>query len=60
MINNKIKKYIFIKNLNEKIIKNIKKLDNVEIIFNNEDFNNVSLKQCIEIRDFCLKNKIRL
>jgi thiamine-phosphate pyrophosphorylase len=60
MINNKIKKYIFIKNLNEKIIKNIKKLDNVEVIFNNEDFNNVSLKQCIEIRDFCLKNKIRL
>ena len=60
MINNKLKKYIFIKNLDEKIIKNIKKLNNVQIIFNNEDFNNVSLKQCTKIRDFCLKNKIRL
>ena len=60
MINNNLKKYIFIKNLDEKIIKNIKKLNNVQIIFNNEDFNNVSLKQCIEIRDFCLKKKIRL
>jgi thiamine-phosphate pyrophosphorylase len=60
MINNNLKKYIFIKNLDEKIIKNIKKFNNVQIIFNNEDFNNVSLKQCIEIRDFCLKKKIRL
>jgi thiamine-phosphate pyrophosphorylase len=60
MINNKIKKYIFIKNLNEKIKKNIKKLNNVQIIYNNEDFNNISIKQLIEIRDFCLKNKIPL
>jgi thiamine-phosphate pyrophosphorylase len=60
MINNKFKKYIFIKNLDEKIIKNIKKIDNIQIIFNNEDFNDASLKQCIEIRDFCLKNKIPL
>ena len=60
MINNNLKKYIFIKNLDEKIIKNIIKLNNVQIIFNNEEFNNVSLKQCIEIRDFCLKKKIRL
>jgi thiamine-phosphate pyrophosphorylase len=60
MINNNLKKYIFIKNLDEKIIKNIKKLNNVQIIFNNEDFNNVSLKQYTEIRDFCFKNKIRL
>ena len=60
MINNKLKKYIFIKNLDEKIKKNIKKINNVQIIFNNEDFNNVSLRQCIEIRDFCAKNEIPL
>ena len=60
MINNKLKKYIFIKNLDEKIKKNIKKLYNVQIIFNSEDFNKVSLNQCIEIRAFCAKNKIPL
>ena len=60
MITYKLKKYVFIKNLDEKIKKNIKNLSNVQIIFNNEEFNNVSLKQCIEIRDFCLKKKIRL
>ena len=58
MINNKLKKYIFIKNLDEKIIKNIKKINNTQIIYNNEDFNNVSLKECAEIREFCAKNKI--
>jgi len=46
MINNKLKKYIFIKNLDEKIKKNIKKLNNVQIIFNNEHFDNLSLKKC--------------
>jgi len=60
MINNKLKIYIFIKNLDEKIKKNIKKLNNVQIIYNNEDFDTDALKQCIEIKHFCLKNKIRL
>jgi len=60
MLNNKLKKYIFIKNLDEKIKKNIKKLNNVSIIFNNDEFNEVSFKQCLAIRDFCLKNKISL
>jgi thiamine-phosphate pyrophosphorylase len=60
MINNKLIKYIFIKNLDEKTKKNIKKFNNIKIIYNNEDFNNISLKQCIEIRNFCFKNKISL
>ena len=60
MLNNKLKKYIFIKNLDEKIKKNIKKLNNVRIIFNNDEFNEVSFKQCLAIRDFCLKNNISL
>jgi len=60
MINNKLKKYIFIKNLDEKIKKNIKKLNNVQIIFNNEHFDSFSLKECIKIRDFCVRNKIPL
>ena len=60
MINNKLKKYIFIKNLDEKIKKNIKKLNNVQIIFNNEHFDNFSLKECLKIKDFCVKNKIPL
>jgi hypothetical protein len=53
MINNKLKKYIFIKNLDEKIKKNIKKLNNVQIIFNNEHFDSFSLIECIKIKDFC-------
>lgn len=60
MINNKLKKYIFIKNLDEKIKKNIKKLNNVQIIFNNEEFDSSSLRECIKIKDFCVKNKIPL
>ena len=60
MINNKLKKYIFIKNLDEKIKKNIKKLNNVQIIFNNEHLDSFSLKECIKIKDFCAKNKIPL
>jgi thiamine-phosphate pyrophosphorylase len=60
MINNKLIKYIFIKNLDEKTKKNIKKFNNINIIYNNEDFNNISLKQCIEIRNFCFKNRIYL
>lgn len=60
MINNKLKKYIFIKNLDEKIKKNIKKLQNVQIIFNNEHFDRFSLKECLKIKDFCAKNKIPL
>jgi len=60
MINNKLKKYIFIENLNEKIKKNIKKINNAQIIFNNEDFNSISLKQSLELRNFCAKNQIPL
>jgi thiamine monophosphate synthase len=60
MITYKLKKYVFIKNLDEKIKKNIKNLSNVQIIFNNEEFSNTSLKQCLEIKDFCSKNKIPL
>jgi thiamine-phosphate pyrophosphorylase len=58
MIKNKLKKYIFIKDLNEEIKKNIKKLCNVEIIINNIDFSEVSLKRFLEIQNFCQKNKI--
>lgn len=58
MIINKLKKYIFIQNLNEEIKKNIKKLSNVEIIINNVDFNEISLRQILEIQNFCKKNKI--
>jgi len=58
MILNKLKKYIFIKNLNEEIKKNIKKLSNVEIIVNNIDFNDTTLRQILEIQNFCQKNKI--
>jgi thiamine-phosphate pyrophosphorylase len=60
MINSKLKKYIFIENLDEKIKKNIKKLKNSQIIFNNEEYNKISLRQCMEIKDFCIKNKILL
>jgi len=58
MIKNKLKKYIFIKDLNEEIKKNIKKLCNVEIIINNIDFSEISLKRFLEIQNFCQKNKI--
>jgi len=58
MIINKLKKYIFIQNLNEEIKKNIKKLFNVEIIINNIDFSEISLKRFLEIQNFCQKNKI--
>jgi thiamine monophosphate synthase len=58
MIINKLKKYIFIQNLNEEIKKNIKKLSNVRIIINNIDFNEISLRQILEIQNFCKKNKI--
>jgi thiamine-phosphate pyrophosphorylase len=58
MIKNKLKKYIFIKDLNEEIKKNIKKLRNVEIIINNIDFSEISLKRFLEIQNFCQKNKI--
>lgn len=60
MINNKLKKYIFIENLDEKIKKNIKKLKNCQIIFNNDEHDKISLKKCIEIKDFCIKNQIPL
>ncbi|NBZ97483.1 MAG: hypothetical protein EBS46_01735 [Proteobacteria bacterium] len=58
MIISKIKKYIFIKDLNEEIKKNIKKLNNVEIIINNIDFHQISIRQILEIRNFCKKDKI--
>ena len=58
MIINKLKKYIFIKDLNEEIKKNIKKLSNVEIIINNIDFNEISLRHFFGIQSFCKKNKI--
>jgi thiamine-phosphate pyrophosphorylase len=58
MIKNKLKKYIFIKDLNEEIKKNIKKLCNVEIIINNIDFSEISLKRFLKIQNFCQKNKI--
>ena len=60
MINNKLKKYIFIENLDEKIKKNIKKLKNCQIIFNNDEHDKITLKKCIEIKDFCIKNQIPL
>jgi len=46
MIKNKLTKYILIQNLNENNIKNIKKLTNIKIIYNNEVFNDISLKEC--------------
>ena len=59
MIKNKLTKYILIQNLNENNIKNIKKLTNVKIIYNNEEFNDISLKECKKIKHFCNINKIQ-
>jgi len=59
MIKNKLTKYILIQNLNENNIKNIKKLTNIKIIYNNEEFNDISLKECKKIKHFCKINKIQ-
>jgi thiamine-phosphate pyrophosphorylase len=59
MIKNKLTKYILIQNLNENNIKNIKKFANIKIIYNNEEFNDVSLKECKKIKHFCKINKIQ-
>jgi len=59
MIKNKLTKYILIQNLNENNIKNIKKLTNIKIIYNNEVFNDISLKECKKIKHFCKINKIQ-
>ena len=59
MIKNKLTKYILIQNLNENNIKNIKKLTNIKIIYNNEEFNDISLNECKKIKHFCKINKIR-
>jgi len=54
----KLKKFIFIQNLNEKIKKNIKKLNNVRIIYNNINIDNTSLGQILTIKSFCKSNGI--
>jgi thiamine-phosphate pyrophosphorylase len=59
MIKNKLTKYILIQNLNENNIKNIKKLTNIKIIYNNEVFNDISLTECKKIKHFCKINKIQ-
>lgn len=59
MIKNKLIKYILVQNLNENNIKNIKKLTNIKIIYNNEEFNDTTLKECEKIKHFCRKNKIQ-
>ena len=59
MIKNKFTKYILIQNLNENNIKNIKKLTNIKIIYNNEEFNDISLNECKKIKHFCKINKIQ-
>ena len=56
MTTHKLKKFIFIQDLNEKIKKNIKKLSNVRIIYNN--INNTSLGQILTIKRFCKANSI--
>ena len=59
MIKNKLTKYILIQNLNENNIKNIKKLTNIKIIYNNEVFSDISLAECKKIKHFCKINKIQ-
>lgn len=59
MIKNKLIKYILVQNLNENNIKNIKKLTNIKIIYNNEEFNDITLKECEKIKHFCRINKIQ-
>lgn len=54
----KLKKFIFIQNLNEKIKNNIKKLNNVRIIYNNINIDNTSLGQILTIKSFCKSNGI--
>ena len=56
MTTHKLKKFIFIQDLNEKIKKNIKKLSHVRIIYNN--INNTSLGQILTIKSFCKSNGI--
>ena len=58
MTSHKLKKFIFIENLNEKIKKNIKKLNNVRIIYNNINIDNTSLGQILTIKSFCKSNGI--
>ena len=58
MTTHKLKKFIFIQDLNEKIKKNIKKLSNVRIIYNNININNTSLGQILTIKSFCKANSI--
>lgn len=60
MLINNLKKYIFVKNLNEKIQKNIKKLNKVKIIYYSKHFNNTSMEECFKIKKFCSKNNISL
>ena len=60
MLLNSLKKYIFIKSLNEKLEKNIKKLSNVKIIFNSNNFDKTSIEECSKIKKFCSKNNISL
>lgn len=60
MLINNLKKYIFVKNLNEKIKKNIKKLYNAKVIYTSTNFNNESIAKCFELKKFCSKNNIPL
>ena len=58
MITKKLKKIIFIKSLNEKIKKNIKKIHNPIIVIDDESYYKNSLDQYYEIISFCRANKI--
>jgi len=60
MLLNKLIKYIFINRLNEKIKQNIKKINNVRIIFNCSNFNKTSIDEYLKIKKFCKKNNISL
>lgn len=59
MNNNKLKKYIFIENLNDKIERNIKRFNNIKIIFYSKNIDRTTIQECIKIRNFCSKNKIQ-
>ncbi len=50
------KVYIFIDDINDFICTNIKKISNIQIIYNSHDFKS---EKFIKTKNFCIKNKIK-
>jgi len=60
MINKKILFYLFIENLNELIIKNVKNYENIAFIYKPKIKNSIEEKYLSEIKKFCKKKFIPL